>query len=112
MLVLEHESNGRDGDASRSWNKVTFGGNIIIDPQLMVHGKVWIPIIDGMNNKDILNYCGIVSGGNIVHITQPAVRSLCYSYQTKGLETQLQYDSRAQLQDVCQREPVFLRAVL
>lgn len=63
MLVLEHESNGRDGDASRSWNKVTFGGNIIIDPQLMVHGKVWIPIIDGMNNKDILNYCGIYQVG-------------------------------------------------
>jgi phospholipase A1 len=63
MLVLEHESNGRDGDESRSWNKVSFGGSIIIDPQLMVHGKVWIPIIDGVNNKDILNYCGIYQVG-------------------------------------------------
>jgi len=62
-LVIEHESNGRDGDASRSWNKVTLGGSIIIDPQLMVHGKVWLPIIDGMNNKDILNYCGIYQIG-------------------------------------------------
>lgn len=59
FLVLEHESNGRDGDASRSWNKVSFGGNIYIDQNLMVSTKFWIPIIDGGNNKDILNYCGI-----------------------------------------------------
>lgn len=62
-LVLEHESNGRDGEDSRSWNKVTLGGSIVIDPTLMVHGKIWIPIIDGMHNKDILNYCGIYQAG-------------------------------------------------
>lgn len=58
-LILEHESNGRDGDASRSWNKVSLATNIIIDPNLQVAGKVWIPIIDGQNNRDILKYCGI-----------------------------------------------------
>lgn len=63
MMVLEHESNGKDGDASRSWNRVTFGANIIVDPTLMVHGKVWIPIIDGQNNKDILKYYGIYQIG-------------------------------------------------
>lgn len=63
MLMLEHESNGRDGIASRSWNKVSFGGSIMIDPMLTVHGKFWIPIIDGMNNKDILDYCGIYQVG-------------------------------------------------
>jgi len=62
-LVLEHESNGRDGDESRSWNRITFGGNIVVDPNLMVHGKVWIPIIDGENNRDILKYCGIFQSG-------------------------------------------------
>lgn len=59
FLVLEHESNGRDGDASRSWNKVSFGGNIYIDKNLMVSAKFWIPIIDGGNNKDILKFSGI-----------------------------------------------------
>ncbi|MDE7336071.1 MAG: phospholipase A [Muribaculaceae bacterium] len=59
FLVLEHESNGRDGDASRSWNKISFGGNIYIDQNLMVSTKFWIPIIDGGNNKDILKYNGI-----------------------------------------------------
>ncbi len=62
-FVIEHESNGKDGDASRSWNKVSLGANIIIDPNVMVHGKFWIPIVDGMNNKDILRYCGIYQTG-------------------------------------------------
>ncbi len=62
-LMLEHESNGRDGEASRSWNKLSFGATLIIDPQLMVHGKMWIPIIDGQNNKDILKYSGIYQAG-------------------------------------------------
>ena len=62
-FMLEHESNGRDGEASRSWNKVSFSGAALIDPQLMVHGKTWIPIIDGQNNKDILKYCGIFQAG-------------------------------------------------
>lgn len=62
-LILEHESNGRDGLQSRSWNKISFAANIVIDPTLTVHGKVWIPIIDGQNNRDILDYCGIYQVG-------------------------------------------------
>lgn len=58
-LIIEHESNGRDSIWSRSWNKVSLAANILVDPNLMVAGKVWIPIIDGMNNKDILDYCGL-----------------------------------------------------
>ncbi len=62
-LLLEHESNGRDGVQSRSWNKISFSANIFIDPHFMVHGKFWIPIIDGGNNRDILKYCGIYQTG-------------------------------------------------
>lgn len=58
-MVVEHESNGRDGLASRSWNKVTFGADIMVDPNFVVSGKLWIPIVDGENNRDILKYCGI-----------------------------------------------------
>ncbi|MDE6336081.1 MAG: phospholipase A [Muribaculaceae bacterium] len=65
-LLLEHESNGRDGDASRSWNKISLCGSTIIDEWLMVHAKFWIPIIDGGGNKDILRYCGIYQGGLMV----------------------------------------------
>ncbi|MCM1292489.1 MAG: phospholipase A [Bacteroides sp.] len=63
FMLLEHESNGRDGVKSRSWNKVSFGANIMIDPNFIVHGKVWIPIVDGMYNKDILDYSGIYQVG-------------------------------------------------
>lgn len=63
---IEHESNGRDSIWSRSWNKVSLGANIIIDNNLMVHGKVWIPIVDGVNNKDILKYSGIYQVGTSI----------------------------------------------
>lgn len=62
-LILEHESNGRDGIASRSWNKISFAGSVMIDPGFLVHAKFWIPIVDGMNNKDILDYSGIYQMG-------------------------------------------------
>lgn len=62
-LMIEHESNGRDSTASRSWNKISLSGSIYVTPNLMVHAKTWIPIVDGENNKDILKYCGIFQSG-------------------------------------------------
>lgn len=62
-LLLEHESNGRDSIWSRSWNKISLSAAMYIDPHIMVHGKVWIPIIDGGENKDILKYSGIFQAG-------------------------------------------------
>lgn len=62
-LIVEHESNGRDGDESRSWNRVALAGSAVVTDWLMVHGKFWIPIIDGMNNKDILRYAGLFRVG-------------------------------------------------
>lgn len=62
-IILEHESNGKAGDDSRSWNRVSLAGNILIDPTMMVHGKVWIPIVDGENNRDLLDYYGLYQFG-------------------------------------------------
>ncbi|WP_407404417.1 phospholipase A [Sodaliphilus sp.] len=62
-LLVEHESNGRDSLQSRSWNKVSLSAALFLDPHFMVHGKVWIPIVDGENNKDILKYSGIFQTG-------------------------------------------------
>lgn len=63
FFIIEHESNGKDGDASRSWNRISVGASIMIDPNLTVHGKAWIPIVDGINNKDILDYTGLYQVG-------------------------------------------------
>lgn len=62
-FLVEHESNGKDGAASRSWNKISLGGSVLVNEWLMVHSKFWIPIIDSGNNRDILRYSGIWQAG-------------------------------------------------
>ena len=62
-MLVEHESNGRDSIQSRSWNRISFCGSVLVNKNLMVHAKYWIPIVDGENNKDILDYKGIFQGG-------------------------------------------------
>jgi len=62
-LMAEHESNGRDGTASRSWNKISLAAEAYISPYLMAHAKYWIPIVDGQYNRDILKYMGISQAG-------------------------------------------------
>ena len=62
-LMIEHESNGRDATASRSWNKISIAGDAYISPFLMAHAKYWIPIVDGQYNRDILRYSGIYQAG-------------------------------------------------
>ena len=66
-LLIEHESNGRDGEASRSWNKVTLFGNMIVFDRLIVNGKIWIPIVDGEYNHDLLRYAGLFQVGASYH---------------------------------------------
>ncbi len=62
-LMFEHESNGKDGTKSRSWNKISIAAEAYIAPQLMAHAKYWIPIVDGKYNRDILRYSGIYQAG-------------------------------------------------
>lgn len=62
-LMIEHESNGRDGEDSRSWNRISLSANIYIDPNFMIHGKYWIPFVDGEHNRDLTSYSGIYQSG-------------------------------------------------
>lgn len=83
-LQLEHESNGRDGEESRSWNKLSFGGSVMVDPNFVVFGKYWIPIVDGVNNKDILHYCGIYQFGFQVQSVNRKVSASLTLVKRKG----------------------------
>lgn len=55
---LEHESNGRDNEESRSWNKISFNSLFIMNQHWTFQTKAWIPLIDGQNNRDIVSYKG------------------------------------------------------
>lgn len=59
IFQIEHESNGRDSIASRSWNRFSFGCDLLITNNLLAHAKFWIPYVDGEHNKDLLKYVGI-----------------------------------------------------
>ncbi|MDE7159689.1 MAG: phospholipase A [Muribaculaceae bacterium] len=67
-LMIEHESNGRDGTDSRSWNRISLSGSTLVNKNLMVHAKYWIPIVDGQNNRDLLKYSGIAQWGAEVYL--------------------------------------------
>ena len=107
-LMIEHESNGRDGTASRSWNKISWAGEAYISPNLMAHAKFWIPIVDGKYNKDILKYSGISQAG----FQAISNDSKWVLDMTQGMELQLQHHRAAGLSTQPQFQPVPHAAVL
>ncbi|MDH6342454.1 phospholipase A1 [Parabacteroides sp. PFB2-12] len=62
-LMLEHESNGKDSLDSRSWNKVTLCASIMVNNNWEAQFRIWAPIIDSGNNRDILRYNGLFQVG-------------------------------------------------
>jgi phospholipase A1 len=90
-LMIEHESNGRDEEQSRSWNRITLGATVMIDQWLTVHGKVWIPIVDGENNRDILKYSGIWQSG--VVFNTPNKRFSCGITLVKRKDWKLNFNT-------------------
>lgn len=59
ILMVEHESNGKDSIQSRSWNRVSIGGDLILTNNLLIHTKLWFPFAIGKENRDILKYVGV-----------------------------------------------------
>lgn len=56
---IRHESNGRDGDDSRSWNYLSLSMKYYFNTKLNISTELWIPYVDGGNNKDLLEYKGL-----------------------------------------------------
>lgn len=56
-LKFEHESNGRAGEESRSWNRVTGSYKTNITNRLQAELKVWAPFVTD-DNEDLLDYVG------------------------------------------------------
>lgn len=56
-MQFEHESNGKDADASRSWNKISFGSLLICRDRWILQSRLWIPFVDE-ENRDMIPYLG------------------------------------------------------
>ncbi|MCR5456382.1 MAG: phospholipase A [Bacteroidales bacterium] len=64
QLMVEHESNGRDGEDSRSWNKIGISSSYFISNTFMAHAKIFVPIVDkDGRNEDIIDYVGFSQFG-------------------------------------------------
>lgn len=58
MVSLEHESNGKSGEDSRSWNYINLSAKYFYNMRLSAKAQVYLPYVDGDNNKDLLRYKG------------------------------------------------------
>jgi phospholipase A1 len=92
-IMLEHESNGKDGASSRSWNKVSFGGYFLLSKYVDMHLKTWIPIVDSDNNRDILEYNGLAETRfNYIHPNKRFLFSLTSTWRSRSFSFNTQWE--------------------
>lgn len=58
VLSFEHESNGRDSIASRSWNYISLSGSWFFNYRFSAQVKLWAGWVDKVGNPDLLKYKG------------------------------------------------------
>lgn len=93
ILMLEHESNGKDSLSSRSWNKVSLGINLMLNHNFDAQLKLWIPIIDSDNNRDILRYNGLGHFGlNYYNNNKRLHAGLLTTWRTKSFSFNTQWE--------------------
>jgi len=69
-IAFEHESNGRDGMESRSWNFFSLAYYKPINENLNFRAKAWVPVGNLSDNEDILSYRGYFNFGITCRATQ------------------------------------------
>jgi phospholipase A1 len=57
-LTFEHESNGKDSLASRSWNRISLHYMIPVSKKASLFLKAWIPFGYKTDNPDLIKYVG------------------------------------------------------
>lgn len=62
-FAFEHESNGRDGENSRSWNFFSLQYFKPVGPHWQFRAKAWIPVGDLDQNEDITSFRGFFNLG-------------------------------------------------
>ena len=93
FIMIEHESNGKDSLASRSWNKISFNTSVMLSKRLNTQIKLWIPIIDGENNRDILEYNGIGHiGFNYISNNERLRAGMLATWRTKSVSFNTQWE--------------------
>lgn len=100
-LQFEHESNGKDGIDSRSWNKVSFTSTFLLHDRWILESEVWIPIVDGGENKDIVAYSGFANMS--IEYTSPNKKYVFGAHVTKrggwNLNTNVTINAAARIFD-------------
>lgn len=59
FVQIAHESNGRSGEESRSWNYAKLAGKYFYNPNVSLAAEIWIPYVDGGKNKNLIDYKGL-----------------------------------------------------
>lgn len=58
-FALNHNSNGQDGEESRSWNSVNLSYATLLDEKTTIKAEGWFPFMYKEGNPDILDYLGL-----------------------------------------------------
>ncbi|WP_321332258.1 phospholipase A [uncultured Bacteroides sp.] len=61
FVQLEHESNGKDKEDSRSWNFLSLSCRYFINHRFSASIKTWLPFSVAENNKDLSDYKGLAT---------------------------------------------------
>jgi len=100
LIMLEHESNGKDSIMSRSWNKVSFGINLMLSDNVDIQTKLWIPIVDGENNSNIVRYNGIGHFGINYYTDNKRIHAgLLTTWRSKSFSFNTQWEFSIKLND-------------
>lgn len=99
-LSLEHESNGRDQEASRSWNFVSLSGVYFHNSALSLQAKLWWGIPGKRDNPDLLRYKGYgLLALNYRSFNETFGGSLIINPSAAGINSQLELSLKLKQRD-------------